>query len=321
MLIQEVIDQFIFSRKHGTAENSKGKAAEKTLEAYRYTLGTFCSYMEESRNRSNYEHITPPDIRAFVEWATEQTKLAEKPWSASRYLLVFKALKVFFRWIEQDEDCQEMNLKSWRTKMPRLFATPRRDYIPSPQELKEWKKAFTTTTALGMRNWAIFCLLFDTGLRREELAMLKLENIQLDNRQIYVPDGKTGSRTISISERVAQDLRTYLKRRQKTRGADTPYLFPSCKGDHGPSPDMISKVFRRMRKRLGLSKVTPHTLRHAFTTYYIKNGGNVERLRDITGHRTYAAMQHYMHLAQVGGTEQKDEIDKVSPLKMLDKVR
>ena len=38
----------------------------------------------------------------------------------------------------------------------------------------------------------------------------------------------------------------------------------------------------------------------------------------MTGHKSYDALLHYVHLAQVGGTEQKDELEKVSPLGMLD---
>jgi site-specific recombinase XerD len=321
MLIHEVVDQFLYSREQGTSRNSKGAASRFTLSTYRYALGTFVDYMEEQAERHTYESISAQNIRDFVRWVNEQTKLEEKPWSVSRYLLVFKVLKVFFKWLEQDEDCQEEGLKSWRTKMPQLCATPKRDRIASPQELRQWRQAFPTNTVLGMRNWAIFSLFMETGMRRSELSSLKLQYLQLEDLQIYIPEGKTESRNVAISERVAKDLKRYLKRRATSRGAESEYLFPSCKKGFKPSTGMITKMFAGMQRRFNLPDLTPHGLRHAFCTYYLRNGGNVERLRNTTGHKTYQAMQHYMHLAKVGGEEQKEEIERCSPLKMLDRTR
>lgn len=321
MQILDTINEFLYSRKHGTAENSKGKASDATLMNYGYALRIFSSYMVEQADRHSYESITSANIRAFVEWATAQTNRAVKPWSMSKYILLFKTLKVYFHWIEQDEDCIEAGLKSWRAKLPKLSATPKREQIATPKELKTWQGAFKTDTVLGLRNWMIFSLFMETGMRRGELAYLKVEHIQIDNRLIYISDGKTGSRTVAMSERLANDMRNYLKRRRKIRGADSPYLFPSCKAGHQPSADMISKAFSRMQHSLGLPHLTPHGLRHAFCTYWIKNGGNVEMLRNVTGHKTYSAMQHYMHLAKVGGEAQKAELNRVSPLRMLDRVR
>lgn len=314
MLIHEVIDQFLYNRRHGLA-GSKGKAQPKTLITYQYALKPFKDFLQE-RSKVGYEEINAFDIRAYVEYLT--LMLDTGTWSRSRYLITIKVLKGFFTFVETDPDCIEEGLKGFGKRLPVAGAFPRRDHIPSPQDLQQWKKAFQTNTVLGLRNWLIFCTLLETGMRREELASLKMAHLQLDNRLIYIPDGKTGSRTIAITEILARNMKVYLKRREKAEFAHSEYLFASCKSDV-PSPNMVTKVFTKLREKANLPYITPHTMRHAFCTYYLSNGGSTERLRNMTGHKTYTAMLHYMHLAKVSGTGQKDELEKVSPLRMLDR--
>jgi integrase len=241
----------------------------------------------------------------------------EGVWSKSRYLLTIKVVKAWFKFIEEDEDCREAGLKSFKKKMPVAGAFPRRDNIPSPQDLKAWKRAFRTGNMTGLRHWLVFCILLETGMRREELAVIEVQHLQLENRTIYIPDGKTGSRTVVITGSLVRIIQMYLKKRSRTKYGEGKYLLSTTKSPV-PTGASITKFFSRLRKVKGLPYITPHTMRHAFCTYYIRNGGSTERLRNVTGHKTYTAMLHYLHLAKVGGAEQKEEIEKVSPLKMLD---
>lgn len=313
MLIFEVIDLFLYNRRNGLA-GSKGKAAPNTLIAYKYALRPFHEFME-AKGKLSYKDITVVDVRSFVEHINEL--LAAESWSKSRFLITVKVMKALFKFIETDEDCVEEGLKSFRNKMPVSGQFPRRDHVPSPQDIRQWKRSFKMGTVLGLRNWLMFCMFLDTGLRRSELASLKLEHLQLDNHTIYVPDGKTGSRSVVISEILARNLRVYLKKRSKAKFASSPYLFASYKSPV-PTGAMVTKVFAKLRKDHNLPYITPHTMRHTFCTYYLSNGGSTERLRNTTGHKTYSAMLHYMHLAKVTGSGQKDELEKVSPLRMLE---
>ena len=57
--------------------------------------------------------------------------------------------------------------------------------------------------------------------------------------------------------------------------------------------------------------------RHVFCTYYLKNGGGIAKLKAITGHSSYQILDHYVHLAEVGSQEMRDEQERVSPLKSV----
>jgi integrase len=310
VLIRDVVELFVQHRK-----NVMGVSPE-TVKAYRYATKHFTQYMEDVRNKVNYEEINRLDISAFNEYMKDS--LDSKRWSRSRYLMIVRVLKVLFGWIATDDDCKEDGLKPWRDKMPKGGKVPRREYIPSIEELRKWQKSFNTKTSTGLRDYMIFTLLLETGMRRGELLSLKGEHIMFGTSTIYVPEGKTGARTISMTPQLVELLQTYLKRKKRTHFANSVYLFPAKSNPEQPSTGhYISQIFNRLKKRLNLPNVTPHTLRHAFSTYFLINGGGTESLMVNTGHKTYNALGHYLHLAKVHGKKQHEEMEKTSMLKML----
>jgi site-specific recombinase XerD len=310
MLVRDVVDLFISHRK-----NVMGVAPE-TVKAYRYALRHFTDFIEKSRSKLNYEEINRLDISCFTEYI--KTELDAGHWSRSRYLMIVRVLKVFFGWIETDEECKEDGLKSWKAKMPKGGADPRREYIPSIDELRIWQKSFNTKTPTGLRDYMVFTILLETGMRRGELLSLKEEHVLFGTQTIYIPSGKTGARTIAMSPQLADLMKMYLKRKKRTHFAASPYLFPAKSNITQPTNGhYISQIFNRLKKRTGLPNITPHTLRHAFATYFLVNGGGTESLMVNTGHKTYNSLGHYLHLAKVHGQKQHEEMEKVSLLKML----
>lgn len=313
MLIREVTELFLHNRK------THMQAAVHTIKTYTYALKQWTVYMEDVRHRVSYKEITRMDMISFVDHM--RACLDNKEWSLSKYLIVLRVLKVMFTWMETNDDCREEELKSWKDRLPKGAKSPKRDYIPSPQDLKKWQKAFDTKSATGLRNYMIFSVFLETGIRRGELAGIQIRNLQLDRNLIYVT-GKTGDRIVTITDELSDRLRMYLKKKDKSVYAASPYLFPTrSKRDKPSDPQYISQIFRNIKKRLGLPSLTPHTLRHCFATYYLINGGSVENLRIQTGHSTYDAMMHYTHLAKIGGQHAKEEIEKNSPLRMLNRIR
>lgn len=318
MLITELFESFMHSRKNGLG-GAKGKATADTIDQYQRNLKHFVEFMQDKRDRLKYEAVSRADVRAFIEFVNTNPR-----WPAeSSKLTVLRVLRTLFRFVEKDEECQEEKLKSWATVLPPIPRNTSRIHIPTPKDLKTMRGKWDTSTVWGFRNFVAMSFMLGTGQRVTEICHTKMEHLQMDNGLLYVPEeGKTGSRLVPLDESLAKIVKLWLKRRAKLKGAgESPYLFIGRKGVQC-NRQMFGKAFRKAQPgSVAGKRITPHTLRHSFGTYYLRNGGGTEQLRMITGHKTYEAMKGYLHLAQVGSDAAKKELEKVSPLKMLDSVK
>jgi site-specific recombinase XerD len=122
------------------------------------------------------------------------------------------------------------------------------------------------------RDYAIIILFLDTGIRRQELAELQPADVDLQGRRVTVRLGKMGrGRQVPISRAAVAALASWLA----VRPAGLRSLF-------GLGGDNLYQMLQRARDRAGLSKASPHMLRHSFATYY---DGDIYDLAKILGHK------------------------------------
>src|SRR6185437_10523172 len=99
MLIEEALNLFIMSRKHGTS-GAKKKARPRTIDAYRDDLEPFVTFLIE-RGIVTYEALKKSDLMAFLEKVD-----ATPTWGEATKLKVLRSLRAFFLWVDKDEDCR-----------------------------------------------------------------------------------------------------------------------------------------------------------------------------------------------------------------------
>lgn len=154
----------------------------------------------------------------------------------------------------------------------------------------------------GLRDKAILELLFSTGLRVSELALLNRDQINL-NRLEFGIVGKGGKeRVVFISHESAAWLDRYLTNRDD----DFKPLFIRYQGkvdseDNGEkmrlSTRSIERIVEKYVKFCGLSvKATPHTLRHNFATDLLINGADIRSVQEMLGHSNISTTQVYTHI-------------------------
>jgi integrase len=66
-----------------------------------------------------------------------------------------------------------------------------------------------------------------------------------------------------------------------------------------------------------MPRITPHTYRHDFCTTYLSRGGDIGRLKQITGHSSYDMLQNYLQAAKVASVVAHEELERINPLKKL----
>lgn len=193
----------------------------------------------------------------------------------------------------------------------------------TPSDLQEMRNACLTSevpTYLQDQREALLELMYDTGLRRAEVAALDVQYLELDaaTPTLYVPgeiqkrlpNGELRpDRTLELKDETRNRLRRYLRDRWKDPDPDSGPLFPSRSSDR-----MTGRSVNRAIKRLAeiaevepqvvgtgtgtYEDVTAHTLRHSVAyRIIVEEGGRLEDVQMKLRHRSRQVTdQLYSHL-------------------------
>ncbi len=143
---------------------------------------------------------------------------------------------------------------------------------------------------MSLRNKLIIMLFYDTGIRLNELCHILMKNIDNENRMIYLEYTKTSKpRYIYYSKMTQKLIDNFCK------NANRKYLFVGNKNDEKISRHTVESIFKRIREKYGLKKISPHRLRHSFSTDLYKNGADLLLISGILGHSNVNTTKRYIH--------------------------
>lgn len=140
------------------------------------------------------------------------------------------------------------------------------------------------------RNIAILKMLFYTGLRVSELCALNRDSIY--NRQFTVVGKSKCPRPCFITGEVEEEINQYLSMRTDSN----PALFIANENGERITPGNVQRIFRLACARAGLTKVTPHTMRHSFATRLIDDRVDIRFVADLLGHQDLNTTKQYTHI-------------------------
>ena len=153
-----------------------------------------------------------------------------------------------------------------------------------------------TKTDKGLRDRAMLCLLYTTGIRVSELVHLKAEDVDLKAGVVSCTEnGKT--REIPLLPEAAEALKEYMdsSRERLLRGNESEYLFSNCSGTP-MSRQGFWKVLKGYASDAGISKdITPHTLRHSFAAQQLREGTDLRSVQRMLGHADISTTQMYLN--------------------------
>ena len=151
------------------------------------------------------------------------------------------------------------------------------------------------------RNMCLIEMLYASGMRVSELVSLPVGAVRRDPAMIPVR-GKGGKdRLAPLSDRAREALRLYLPMRDaadKKRPKTSPYLFPSTGKTGHLTRVRFLQLVKGMAAEAGLdgTKVSPHTLRHAFATHLLAGGADLRVIQTLLGHADIATTEIYTHI-------------------------
>jgi integrase len=138
----------------------------------------------------------------------------------------------------------------------------------------------------------VIILARDTGMRNgRELYRIRTENLDWNNRIIFVPDSKTvdGRRMIPMSDRAYEVFRA------RAAGKAEGWLFPSARSGCGHLMD-LGRQFRIARRKAQLPEdLVSYCARHDYGTRVLSNTGNLAAVMRTMGHKDVRAAMQYQH--------------------------
>jgi site-specific recombinase XerD len=181
-----------------------------------------------------------------------------------------------------------------------------RDFLPYPQDrrrlpavLSQEEVARLIDAAGTLFRRTLLMTLYATGMRRSELAHLKVSDIDSQRMIIRVVEGKGGKdRDLPLSPTLLETLREYWRWRKPRL-----YLFPTRTCRHRLDQPISDKTVwiacSDAARRAGIRKrVTPHTLRHSWATHLLEAGTDLRTIQVLLGHGDLETTAQYLHLSQ-----------------------
>jgi integron integrase len=191
------------------------------------------------------------------------------------------------------------------------------------------------------------CLLYGAGLRIMEGVRLRIQDVDLQRRQIVVRNGKGfKDRVTMLPDRLLDDLARQLAHARRVhdddlargRGIDWlpfalahkwpnagrewcwQYVFPAdrCSSDprtgvvrrHHLSDESFQRAMRQAVRDAAISKpATPHTLRHSFATHLLEAGYDMRTVQELLGHADVRTTMIYTHVLNRGGRGVRSPLD------------
>jgi len=203
------------------------------------------------------------------------------------------ALRSFFRFLEEDSHSGVTGLVS-------LLEIPRRanrlPEVHGKEDVDRLFSAIKTDSPLGIRNRALYELIYSAGLRISELVSLNTEMLFLSKNLAQVTGKGNKERMVIFGSDAAFWLKRYLDEarpalmgNRKSRA-----LFVSRNGKR-LSRKGIWKNYSGLAMQAGLSTKL-HTLRHTFATELLAGGADLRTVQELLGHAELTTTQIYTHV-------------------------
>lgn len=273
-------------------------AARNTLDAYERDLKDFAGFLS-TRDRA-LDAATSRDIRDYLESLTAQGLSAS---TAARRLSALRQFHgfLFAESVRKDDPCGSIEGPRRARPLPKTLTVEEVDALLAAARLAEDGRT-QEEAVLAYKRARLVCLmevLYATGLRVSELVGLPLTAVRGEERFLAV-SGKGGrERLVPLSETAREAIDTYLPLRTMRLGDHvSPWLFPSRGRQGHLTRHRFAQLLKDLATSAGLdpTRVSPHTLRHAFASHLLANGADLRSVQQMLGHADISTTQIYTHV-------------------------
>ncbi|MCT2280391.1 tyrosine-type recombinase/integrase [Micromonospora chalcea] len=279
--------------------------SKRTVTLYVDVAQFFAGWLRHTRPAlRDWDEVGRDELRAFFAWMRERGEPcphalrdpAAAPPACAGYGKGYinnagRSLQQFFGWYAEEEDLPNPFVK---VAVP---AAPRADEAPPPVLEAEQLQALVRDAERGRdfesrRDTAILRLFMCTGTRLAELALLQLDDINLQRREARVTGKGSRQRIVPFDQRAALALDRYIRVRTKHPAAHLPALWLGVRRRQAMTPNGVYQMLVRRGLVLGV-RIYPHLLRHTFAHRWLDAGGAEGDLMALAGWDSNQMLRHY----------------------------
>lgn len=275
--IQEFLNYLTFQKRY----------SENTIISYQNDLTSFFEFIYLEYKINHVKEITSTIIRTWL------ASLKENKSSSKTINRKISSLKSFFKY-----QLRMKNVSISPVASISSLKISRR--LPSFIEEKDIKTLlnhdFFPKTFEGKTNFLMFEILYQTGIRRNELIHLKENDVDKYSCTIKVLGKGNKERLIPVNNEMLRMIDEYISEKKK-EFAESPedFLLVNKKGKVLDPKYVYNIVKKNLSKVSTNERKSPHVLRHSFATHLTNHGAEINSIKELLGHSSLAATQIYTH--------------------------
>jgi site-specific recombinase XerD len=221
--------------------------------------------------------LSAEQVRSYLLHLLEERKLSWSAIHVNRAALRFLYVRVLKqRWFDEE-----------------IVAPKRHLQLPTVLSKEEITQILDATR--NLKHWTIMATLYATGMRCNEIRLLKVEDIDSKRMLIHIRNGKGQTpREVNLSPALLERLRIYWRWRKPSD-----WLFPSKQRPQYPMDDKsIRHLCANAGRRAGIKRhVHPHVFRHSFATHLLDQGADLRTIQVLLGHADIRTTARYLRVS------------------------
>ena len=261
------------------------KYSEHTIIAYQNDLKSFQQFCKLNYTSDNLVDVNYSQIRSWI------VSLVESGISNRTVNRKVSSLNTFYKYLQKTRQLKKNPLINHKA-----LKVSKRVQVPFSE--KEITSVINTINKdsdfKSLRNKLIVELFYSTGIRRNELINIKVQDINLFNNSLKVLGKRNKERVVPLLPSVKDSIQIYLKERDLiTDNSDALFMTDKKKKLY---PTLVYRIINEYFSTVSSKvKKSPHVLRHSFATHLLNEGADLNSVKELLGHSSLASTQEYTH--------------------------
>lgn len=262
-----------------------------SIRSLKSDLEQFDSYLdfhwESKKEELSLQQIDQFILRGFIDSLSKE-KVGKR--SINRKI---STLRTFFKYLQKRELISRnpmllIDFPEFESDAPEFMTI---------KEIEKLREVMEVESVNGLRDKAMFELLYSSGINSQELLKLGESVIDFDGRELKIFDGKN-SRVVFFSERAGEYIKRYIERKKSKYGDkyQRDILFMN-----GSATRLSARSLRRILDRYVAKseiqrEITPHMFRHTYALYLLAKGMDIKFVHELLGHSTLDFTKKYFEV-------------------------